>query len=166
MLLLARSEAGEPIPTEPIALTRLLDEAAFEHQKRFSDRSVIVRVKPKGMIAEGQPEYLRQVLQNLVGNAEKYSPGAEPINLQARFGHEGVVISVSTEDLAWRQPNPRSSFSPSTAQLELQPELVARASASQYASFSCRLTLDASGLNLDEAVVPFSPSLYPWPWRR
>jgi hypothetical protein len=147
-------------------LTRLLDEAAFEHQKRFSDRSVIVRVKPKGMIAEGQPEYLRQVLQNLVGNAEKYSPGAEPINLQARFGHEGVVISVSTEDLAWRQPNPRSSFSPSTAQLELQPELVARASASQYASFSCRLTLDASGLNLDEAVVPFSPSLYPWPWRR
>jgi len=46
------------------------------------------------MIAEGQPEYLRQVLPNLVGNAEKYSPGAEPINLQARLGHEGVVISV------------------------------------------------------------------------
>lgn len=94
MLLLARSEAGEPIPTEPIALTRLLGEAAFEHQKRFGDRSVIVRVKPRGLIAEGQPEYLQQVLQNLVSNAEKYSPGVEPISLQARLGHEGVVISV------------------------------------------------------------------------
>ena len=94
MLLLARAGVQAPVPMEPLLLTKALNEVAIEHNKRFTDRSVIVSVKPKGLMAEAQPDYMKQIVQNLLGNAEKYSPADKPIDLRAvRTGKE-VTISI------------------------------------------------------------------------
>ena len=94
MLLLARAGVQAPVPTEPVVVLKALSEVSFEHQKRFNQRSVVVDVKPKGLMANGQPEYMKQVVQNLLANAEKYSPGDDLIDVRARHTGDEVTISI------------------------------------------------------------------------
>jgi len=51
-------------------------------------------VKPPGLMADAQPDYMRQVVQNLLSNAEKYSSLDWPIDIRARRGGGGIIISV------------------------------------------------------------------------
>ena len=94
MLLLARAGSQAPVPTEPVLVGRALREAVSAHQKRFTRRSVDITVKPKGLIADGQPDYLKQVVENLLSNAEKYSPDEQPIGLRAHSARGEAVISI------------------------------------------------------------------------
>ena len=94
MLLLARAGAQAPVPTEPIVVEQAIDEVVIEHRKQFGNRSISVSVLPSSLVTEAQPDYLKQVLQNLLGNAEKYSPADEPIDVQASRRGEEVVVSI------------------------------------------------------------------------
>jgi len=94
MLLLARAGGQEPIPTEPVVVDKAIREVAAEHQKRFSHRRLAIGVKPKTLIAEGQPDYMKQVIENLLSNAEKYSSHEEEIEVRARLAGAEVIISV------------------------------------------------------------------------
>jgi signal transduction histidine kinase len=94
MLLLARAGAQAAVPTEPLPLAHLLSNVVAEHQKRFDHRSAFVSVKPKSLQGNGQPDYVKQVIQNLLGNAEKYSPDDKPIDVQARRAGDEIIISV------------------------------------------------------------------------
>ena len=94
MLLLARAGVQAPVPTELVLVDKALAEVVSEHSKRFSGRSVVLAVKPKGLMADGQPDYMKQVVENLLSNAEKYSPEAEPIDVRARRKGDEVVISI------------------------------------------------------------------------
>jgi K+-sensing histidine kinase KdpD len=94
MLLLARTGVHAHVPTEPVLLNRVLAEVASQHQERFPHRTIAVRVKPKGLIADAQPDYMKQVIQNLLGNAEKYSVTDQQIDIQAQRTGAGVTISV------------------------------------------------------------------------
>lgn len=94
MLLIARAGAQAPVPTEPVALKIAIDAAVAEQHDRKGDRQINVSVKPRGLVVDAQPDYLRQVLQNLLGNAEKYSPAGAPIDVRARRSADGVTIAV------------------------------------------------------------------------
>ncbi len=112
MLLLARAGAQAPVPTEPVLVDKALGEVVSEHKKRFGERSVLVGVKPKNLIAEGQPDYLKQVIQNLLSNAEKYSPSNEQIDVRAR--RTGANITFSVLDRG-------SGIPPSESEIVFQP---------------------------------------------
>ena len=94
MLLLARAGVQTPVPTELVLLDRALAEVALAHTKRFAGRSVVLSVKPKVLMADGQPDYMKQVVENLLSNAEKYSPTAKPIDVRARRKGNEVIISI------------------------------------------------------------------------
>lgn len=94
MLLLARAGVQAPVPTEPVLIEKALHDVVSEHRKRFSHRSIVVSVKPVGLLADGQPDYMKQVVQNLLGNAEKYSPAEEQIDVRARRTGDEVIISI------------------------------------------------------------------------
>ena len=94
MLLLARAGGQAPLPTEPILVDKALREVVSEHQKQFSHRSIVIGVMPKGLMADGQPDYMKQVVQNLLSNAEKYSPDDEQIDVRARRSGAEVIISI------------------------------------------------------------------------
>jgi signal transduction histidine kinase len=112
MLLLARAGAQAPVPTEPVKLERSIEEVALEQRKRSSDRCIVVSVKPTDLLAEAQPDYLRQVLQNLLGNAEKYSPRDQQIDIRAR--RSGDEVSISVHDRG-------SGIDPAEAEIIFQP---------------------------------------------
>jgi signal transduction histidine kinase len=94
MLLLARAGVQAPVPTEPILVKRSLDETAGVHRVQYPLRALAVSVKPASLMVDGQPQYMQQVVQNLLNNAEKYSPGDSRIDLRARRVKDGVVISI------------------------------------------------------------------------
>jgi signal transduction histidine kinase len=92
--LLARAGAQAPVSTEPVLIEKEIREVVCEHRQRFVGRSVLISVKPKALMVEAQPEYLRQVLQNLLGNAEKYSPSEQQIDIRAHRRGDEAIISV------------------------------------------------------------------------
>ena len=94
MLLMARAGVQETVPTEPVLVDKTLAEVVTEHQKRFRERSISVIVKPKGLMADGQPDYMKQLVENLLSNAEKYSPEDKQIDVRARRSGDEVIISV------------------------------------------------------------------------
>ena len=94
MLLLARAGGQASVPTQAIRVAKALDEVVSEHSMQSSHRPVRVGVKPNDLMADGQPDYMKQVVQNLLSNAEKYSPVEEQIDVRARRTGDEVMISV------------------------------------------------------------------------
>jgi len=72
LLVLSRMDASRELGTEPIHLVRLTEEAVLAFKKR-SMRPVAVRVDGEIPVGCGEEALVLQVLENLLGNAEKYS---------------------------------------------------------------------------------------------
>jgi signal transduction histidine kinase len=64
--------SGQPIVPEPVDLSRLADTIAEELRAGTPERRVTIRVQP-GMQVEGDRTLLRVMLENLIGNAWKYT---------------------------------------------------------------------------------------------
>ena len=57
-------------------------------------RAIDLRTDRPELVIGGDPARLRQVFENLIGNAIKYSPGGEPIEVFLRAKGRGVEVSV------------------------------------------------------------------------
>ena len=86
MLALARL-SGQTLARQPVNLSELAGLVIEDLRHAAPEREVSVQVEP-GMLAQGDPTLLRQVLDNLLGNAWKYS--AKQAHAQISFGREQV----------------------------------------------------------------------------
>ena len=57
-------------------------------------RQIDLRVSSGDFTVIGDEQRLRQVLENLIGNAIKYSPGGEPVEVALRLWPDGVELAV------------------------------------------------------------------------
>lgn len=97
LLALARAELGrmEIEDREPVNLSRVIQATVGALRSRKPAREVLLNLKPRTPLALGASAYVRQVLQNLLANADKYSPPDTPIEVTTRTeGGEAVVVSV------------------------------------------------------------------------
>jgi signal transduction histidine kinase len=78
---------------EPILLQRELPHLV-DRMAASLHRSIELKVPEDLPPASGSLESVRQVLENLIGNADKYSPENEPIAVRARHTEGEVEISV------------------------------------------------------------------------
>jgi PAS domain S-box-containing protein len=62
-------------------------------------RSIELRSDRPELVIGGDPSRLRQVFENLIGNAIKYSPGGEPIEVYLRMKGRGVECSVRDQGI-------------------------------------------------------------------
>jgi len=95
--LLALSHlSSQPLVRQPVNLTQLAGFVVDELRRSAPDRQVSVHIAP-GMVAQGDPTLLRMALENLLGNAWKYS--AKVAQAVVRFepelqdGRPGFVVS-------------------------------------------------------------------------
>ncbi len=91
MLTLSRAERGRDIELEPMLLQRELRRMATPHA---AGRPLIVNAEEDLLPVGADPVYLEQVIQNLVSNAVKYSPGGSPIEVRAFRDGDCAAISV------------------------------------------------------------------------
>ena len=83
-----------PLDLGPVRMLPLIDEVLNELEAQVEGRDVVVDVLeslPAVMADEGK---LRQVLVNLITNAIKYSPGGEPVIIEAAPASDTVRVTV------------------------------------------------------------------------
>ncbi len=96
LLVLSRLEAGITLELEPMLVRRDIERIVGEHERRFPNRVISLDLPEDLPPVCAEPTYFEQVLQNLISNAEKYSPRDQPIDVRARL--DGAVVHVSVLD--------------------------------------------------------------------
>ena len=71
LLALSRLSA-QPLARQPVNLTQLAGFVADDLRRQWPEREVQVEIEP-GMLVQGDPTLLRVVIENLLGNAWKYT---------------------------------------------------------------------------------------------
>lgn len=95
LLILARPELGAAAAREPLNFVRLVEGAMASHARQFPQRSTRLDYDDTSLVMVSCVEtYVSQVLQNLLHNAEKYSPPDAPLIARIRRGEGEVRTSI------------------------------------------------------------------------
>ena len=87
--LLALSKlSSQPLARQPVNLSQLAGYVADDLRRQWPDRQVGITIEP-GMQVQGDPTLLRLVIENLLGNAWKYS--AKAVQPQIWFERSAAV---------------------------------------------------------------------------
>lgn len=90
LLLLVRVEAGQKLDVEPVNLSRIIHEAVEGFYRRHSGREVHVEDRGDAPIALGEPTLVTLIIDNLISNANKYSPEGAPIEVHLGANADGL----------------------------------------------------------------------------
>jgi signal transduction histidine kinase len=97
LLDLSRLEAGTvPLDREEFPVAPMLDHAVREQQLHGPAVAVELSVEP-GLIADGDPERVHQVVANLLENAVRFTPAGGTVEVHAHRSADGVTIEVLDE---------------------------------------------------------------------
>ncbi len=86
LLLLARLDAGRPLASEPVDLTRLIIDAASDARAAAADHRWQLELPEEPVIVSGDEHRLRQVLANLLGNAARHAPAGTEVTIALTTG--------------------------------------------------------------------------------
>jgi two-component system, OmpR family, sensor kinase len=81
LLLLAQLDAGRPLASEPVDLTRLTIDAASDAQAAAPNHRWVLELPDEPVSVRGDEHRLRQVLANLASNAAKHTPGGTTVTI-------------------------------------------------------------------------------------
>jgi len=93
LLILARLDR-ETVEKEPILLHHLVPAAVAAFQRLNPERKVDYRAAPGLPPIFGQPAWLTQVVDNLLSNANKYSPPGKPIEIEVDQKDDAISVRV------------------------------------------------------------------------
>ena len=112
LLKLARAEAKVEEPDEPIMVDHLVREAIDRHRRRTPERQINLLVSQEIVPLICPRESLEEVIENLLSNAEKYSPITEPIDVRVQIGRDALVISIADRGPGFGRVNVAKLFEP------------------------------------------------------
>jgi signal transduction histidine kinase/PAS domain-containing protein len=104
MLALARVEAGQRRSTELVLVDKVIESIVATLRAESPDMVLVVRPLPRHLVFQIVPQYLAQILHNLVENARKYSPPGSEIELGATEKGSWVEISVADRGIGIKDP--------------------------------------------------------------
>jgi signal transduction histidine kinase len=100
LLDLSKLESGAvPLERERVPARPLLEEALEEWRRLLDERGLrtAVVVQPESLALDADPERMRQVVRNLVGNAVRHSPDGGRLIVRAVAGGDTVELQVIDE---------------------------------------------------------------------
>jgi two-component system OmpR family sensor kinase len=100
LLLLAQLDAGRPLASEPVDLTRLAIDAASDARAATPDHRWRLELPDEPVTVRGDEHRLRQVLANLMGNAGSHTPPGTTVTVAlTEPGPDAsrVVLSVTDD---------------------------------------------------------------------
>jgi len=78
---------------EPTALDRVIQRSVAQVQRRYPDHPIAFSSRPS-VIVDAERTYLERLIENLVGNAAKYSPDGSPIDVLVEEADDEVRVLV------------------------------------------------------------------------
>lgn len=94
LLVLARADAGRPLPQEPVALKPLLDDV-YQQIKLLAPHRTIHYQPAANITVVGNNDALKQVLLILLDNAFKHTPPEAGVSLTTALNNGHVAIEVA-----------------------------------------------------------------------
>jgi light-regulated signal transduction histidine kinase (bacteriophytochrome) len=95
--LLALSRlSSQPIARVPVDLSQIAGFVIDDLRRQHPEREAVVEIEP-GLVVSGDPTLLRMMLENLIGNAWKYSANARPAHI-GFVRREGEPSTFTVED--------------------------------------------------------------------
>jgi two-component system OmpR family sensor kinase len=82
LLLLARLDAGRPLNSEPVDMTRLVIDATSDAQVARPGRRWVLELPDDPQLVLGDEHRLRQVLVNLLSNAGRHTPDGTTVTVR------------------------------------------------------------------------------------
>lgn len=96
LLNLARLST-QPLARQPVNLSQLAQYIVEDLRRSAPERQADVEIQP-GLVAQGDPTLLRLVLENLLGNAWKYSARCQRTNIALRCVNQGGLRVFEVQD--------------------------------------------------------------------
>src|SRR5947208_8179920 len=96
LLLLARLDQGRPLERTEVDLTEVAREAVDVARVLEPDRRLELEA-PEPVVVEGDPERLRQVIDNLLANVRAHTPAATAAKVRVARDDGSAVIEVADE---------------------------------------------------------------------
>lgn len=95
LLDMTRLDSGEIVlRKEWVPLEEMIGSALTRLERCLGSRQVTVSIHPKVPLLSVDPVLFEQVFVNLLENAEKYTPAASPIEIDAQCGGDTVEVEV------------------------------------------------------------------------
>jgi two-component system sensor histidine kinase GlrK len=86
--------AAASLEVKPVILDALVAEAARAHELAAQSKGLRLNIDSQPAMVEADPEKLRSIIDNLVGNAVKFTPPGGSITVMARVEAGEAVIEV------------------------------------------------------------------------
>ena len=93
LLSLTRLETGTRPELEPTALDRVIQRSIGQVRRRYPDHPIAFSSRPS-VIVEADRTYLELLIENLIGNAAKYSPDGSSIDVLVEEADQEVRVLV------------------------------------------------------------------------
>jgi PAS domain S-box-containing protein len=94
LLNLSRLEVGKLVDLEPVLIRYEVERVVAEYRTREPDRRFTMALETGATPVIAEPTIVRQVLENLISNAVKYSPPGAPIDVATQRHEHELILSV------------------------------------------------------------------------
>jgi two-component system, OmpR family, sensor histidine kinase KdpD len=96
VIAMSRIEAGKVhLDKQPVDPEELLSNVLADLKPSLHGRAIDVRIQPALPPAAADPEFIQQVVKQLLENAVKYTPATSPITVSAVQNNGKIVIGVA-----------------------------------------------------------------------
>ena len=142
LLVLSRAEGGRlALARDPLVIRHVIRQAVESEARRWPTHSFSADVPLDLPLVLGEELHVGQVLQNLLGNAAKYSSAGSAVEVRARADDGGVTIAVLDEG----EGLPAESSEQLFDLFYRAPEAARRASGAGIGLFVCRQLVEGMG---------------------
>lgn len=83
-----------PLEMSLVSFEHIINQSVERFRKQTSNHQIVTEIPPKLPMIEGDGARLRQVMDNLISNAIKYSPNGGQIEVGAQYDDESLTIFV------------------------------------------------------------------------
>jgi two-component system, OmpR family, sensor kinase len=98
LLLLARLDAGRPLASEPVDMTRLVIDVTSDARVASTDHRWQLELADEPILVRGDDLRLHQVLANLLSNAARHTPAGTVVTVALARGPDAATAVLSVTD--------------------------------------------------------------------